>query len=130
MAFTAEAACAEMRAHVKTVVALAPEDGRKAALSFAARALHLPFGRVKQLFYGEARRIEAHEADRIRAYVDAASKLIEARAEYDRQRKEFLAGAGPVVARLAPPEVAGDAVPADRAPAVTRDGQARGRSAA
>lgn len=105
MSFTAETVSAEMQAHVGSVVALSPEKSRKEALNFAAALLKLPFCRVKSLFYGEARRIEAHEADQIRAYVYAAQKLIEARADYEKQRKEFLESASPNMARLVPPEV-------------------------
>jgi hypothetical protein len=107
MPFTAatarDASRDEMQQHVKAVVALAPQDNRKSALSFAAKALRLPFGRVRELFYGNARRIEAHEADQIRAYVIAAQELMEARADYEARRKEFLGGATPFMARLAPP---------------------------
>ena len=98
MSFTAEATAVEIQQHVGTVVALAGNENRKAALRFAATVLKLPFSRVKCLFYGEARRIEAYEADRIRAYVYAASKLIQARAEYEKSRENFLAtGIPPVV---------------------------------
>lgn len=91
MSFTADAVRNEMRQHVKDVAALAPNNGRKDALRFAANILRLPYGRVKSLFYGEARRIDAHEADQIRAYVQAATELIEARADYEKQRADFLA---------------------------------------
>jgi hypothetical protein len=91
MTFTAEAVRAEMRQHVSAIAALAPEDSRKAALTFAAKLLRLPVGRVKCLFYGEARRIDAHEADQVRAYVQAAQQLIDSRAAYEKQRAEFVA---------------------------------------
>jgi hypothetical protein len=113
MAFTAEAVRDEMRQRVRDIAALAPEDSRKAALAFAARVLRLPFGRVKCLYYGEARRIDAHEADQIRAYVHAASKMMEARADYERQRREFLAQAHSALVRLAPPPLRGTEVPQD-----------------
>jgi hypothetical protein len=99
--FTAEAVRAEMRQHISVIAALAPEDSRKAALAFAARVLRLPFGRVKCLFYGEARRIDAHEADQVRAYVQAAQQLIDSRAAYEKQRAEFVAS-HPRLARLVP----------------------------
>jgi hypothetical protein len=101
MAHTAEAVRDEMRGHVRAVAELVPEESRKAALRFAANVLRLPYCRVKSLFYGEARRIDAHEADKIRAYVQAAAKLIQARADYEKQRAEFLAAGAPLV-RLAP----------------------------
>lgn len=93
----------EMRAHVRLITALAPEDSRKSALRFAAMVLRLPFYRVKKLYYGEARRVDAHEADRIRAYVDQAQDLIQKRAEYEAERARFIAEAHPALARLAPP---------------------------
>ena len=101
MSFTAEAVRAEMRQHISAIAALAPGDSRKAALGFAAKVLRLPFGRVKCLFYGEARRIDAHEADQVRAYVQAAQQLIDKKADYERQRREFVE-AHPRLARLAP----------------------------
>lgn len=51
--------------------------------------------------YGEARRIDAHEADQVRAYVQAAQQLIDARADYERQRREFVES-HPALARFAP----------------------------
>ncbi|HEX5321474.1 MAG TPA: hypothetical protein VFW46_20110 [Stellaceae bacterium] len=101
MAFTAEAVSAEIRQHVSRVVDLAAERSRKEALTFAANLLHLPVGRVKRLFYGEVQCVPAHEADQIRAYVTAASQLIEARADYEARRQRFVA-AHPALARLAP----------------------------
>lgn len=103
MSFTAEATRSEMRERVRSVVALSPEDGRKAALSFAAGVLGMPYARVRRLYYGDARRVEAHEADQIRAYCDAAQEIIEARQKYERERLEFLKTARPSLARLAPP---------------------------
>ena len=114
MSFTAEAVANEMRGHVGAVVALSPNTNRKAALNFAARVLGLPFSRVKYLFYGEARRIEAHEADRIRAYLKAAEELFLARGEYEAMRRSFVA-AHPALARLAPPEAQRAQVPQDGA---------------
>ena len=99
--FTAEAVRAEMQRHIGAIAALAPEDSRKAALAFVARVLRLPVGRVKCLFYGEARRIDAHEADQVRAYVQAAQQLIDSRAAYEKQRAEFVAS-HPRLARLVP----------------------------
>lgn len=117
MSFTFEAVRDEMRGHVKAVAALAAEDGRKPALAFAARVLGLPFSRVKKLFYGEAQRIDAHEADRIRAYVQAAEKLIQARAEYETERERFVRS-HPRLAALAPPPL--DESPVPQADAVVR----------
>lgn len=109
MSFTFEAVRDEMRGHVRAVAALAQEDGCKSALSFASRVLGLPFWRVKKLYYGEANRIDAHEADQIRAYVQAAEKLIQARADYEAKRAQFLAEAHPALGRMVPPPLAGSA---------------------
>jgi hypothetical protein len=90
MSFTREATCAEMQGHVARIVSVAPADSRKAAISFAAKVLRISYSRCKKLFYGEPLRVEAHEADQIRAYVTAAQKLIEARDAYDATRREYL----------------------------------------
>jgi hypothetical protein len=120
VAFTAEATRSEMQAHVREIAALAPEDSRKAALRFTAMALRLPYDRVKRLFYGEARRIEAHEADQIRAYCDAAQELIEARQQYEALRREYVATAHPALARLAPRPLENVEAQEDRPQAVKR----------
>ena len=102
MTITADATRAEIRQRVLDIAALAPEDSRKAALRFTASVLGLPFARVKRWYYDEVRRVEAHEADQIRAYFDAAQKLIQARADYEALRREYLATAHPSLARFAP----------------------------
>lgn len=119
MSFTAEAVRSEMRQRVRDIAALAPDDSRKAALSFTASVLRLPYDRVRRLFYGEARRVEAHEADQIRAYCEAAQKLIDARAEYEAKRAEFLRSARPALARLSPPTLP----PVETQPALKRRGK-------
>jgi hypothetical protein len=101
MTFTFEATREEMRGHVSAIVELAPGGSRKAAIAWAARALAHPFARVRCLYYGNARRIDAHEADKIRAYVEQAQDLIDARGEYEKRRQDFLA-AHPRLARLVP----------------------------
>jgi len=116
--FTAEAVRAEMQRHIGAIAALAPEDSRKAALAFVARVLRLPVGRVKCLFYGEARRIDAHEADQVRAYVQAAQQLIDSRAAYEKQRAEFVAS-HPRLARLSPRPLVPDEVSQAAEEAVT-----------
>jgi hypothetical protein len=101
----------EMQQSVREIAALA-DGNRKAAIAFAARALNMPFDRVRRIFYRDAYRIEAHEADRIRAYIQAAHDLIEARADYEKQRREFverhpvlsLLGAAPVSRVEVPPD--------------------------
>lgn len=87
---TPEAVRIEIQQHVRRIVGLFASDGRKLALQRAAHALQIPENRVKALFYGEARRIDAHEADNIRAYIKAAEKLIQARAQYEAQCREFV----------------------------------------
>lgn len=105
MAFTSEADRTEMRDHVGAIVSLVPDRSRKAAIQFAAGLLRLPVGRVKSLFYGEARRIDAHEADQIRAYVQQAETLIRDRQDYENRLASFLSSAPRFVARLSPPSL-------------------------
>lgn len=111
-AMTAEAVRDEMKGHIGSIVALVPEGSRKTALSYASRVLGLPFGRVRSLYYGEARRIDAHEADRVRAYVHAAHKLIEARAQYESLRRSYFdeVKAHPALSRSAPGPLVDDEV--------------------
>lgn len=92
----------EIRGHLRVITSLSAEANRKAALAFAARVLDLPYQRVFAIFYGKAQRIEAHEADRIRAYVQRAEHLIEERAKLNAQIREFRAEAPAFMARLAP----------------------------
>ena len=99
----------EMREHVRNVVALSTES-RKTALYFAAKVLGLPVCRVEAMFYRKARTIHAHEADQIRAYVEAAHNLIEKRAEYERQRAAFVGEAHLSLVRLAPAPLVGTEV--------------------
>lgn len=105
MTMSADATRADVRRCVLDIAALAPEESRKAALQFTASVLRLPFARVKRWYYDEVRRVEAHEADQIRAYFDAAQKLIQARADYEALRREYLATAHPSLVRFAPPAV-------------------------
>ena len=128
--YTPEAVAAEMTERVRTLASLASDDGRKAAIGFVAAVLGLPFGKVKRLFYGEVRGVPAHEADKIRAYCEAAAELIQARADYVAQRREFLASAGPIMARLAPPQASGTHIPEDRAQAPIRAAVCSGRRSA
>lgn len=67
---------AEMSSLVREVADFAaPSPNWKDRVNAAARVLRLPFGRVKSLYYGDARRIDAEEMDRARA---AAEQLREA----------------------------------------------------
>lgn len=94
----------EMQERVREIAALA-DGNRKAAIAWAAKVLNLPFDRVRRLYYGQARRIEAHEADQIRAYVEQASALIQSRADFEAQRAAFIRNR-PALARLVPPALA------------------------
>lgn len=65
-------------------------DRIKTRISRAARTVGLPYWRTFDLWYGKARRIEAHELEAIRAARDA--KLLEdARAEYRSLRQRIAA---------------------------------------
>jgi len=112
MAFTAEAVRDELTANIKELVGASPGGTVKERLRSAARYLGLPFSRVQDYWHGEVRRIEAHEADQIRAYYKAAKELIEARADYERRRQEFLR-THPRLARFAPAALAEDEISAE-----------------
>jgi hypothetical protein len=59
---------AEMSLLVREVADFAaPSPNWKDRVNAASRILKLPFGRVKSLYYGDARRVEAEEMDRARA---------------------------------------------------------------
>lgn len=61
----------------------------------AARALHMPFGRAKRLYYGEARRVDAEEMDRARAAIEELRE-----AKLRRQAGEHIAWLNATVERL------------------------------
>lgn len=111
MAFTAEAVRDELTGNVKALVDSAPGATVKERLRSAARYLGLPFSRVQDYWHGEVRRIEAHEADQIRAYYQAAQELIEARQAYDQLRRDFLQN-HPRLSRLVPGPLEADEVSA------------------
>lgn len=106
---TADIVHGELRGHVRSIVEIST-DSRKTALAFAAKVLGLPFSRVKKLYYGEPLAVRAHEADMIRAYVEAAHKLIETKEHYDALRRQYLAAAPPALARFAPRALPNDEV--------------------
>lgn len=107
MAFTAEAVRAELTAHVKDTVRSSPGDTVKERLRSAARVLGIPFGRVQDYWHGEVRRIEAHEADRIRHRAAEAkrARLARLEAEYRALRAELVAEAPRGLGWLVPPEI-------------------------
>lgn len=74
---------------------LAPSTNWKERVRAAARALQLPFGRVKAHYYREARRVDAEEMDRARA---AAEELREA--SLRRKAAEHIAWLNSTVERL------------------------------
>jgi hypothetical protein len=47
-------------------------DQVKAAIRRASQRLNLPFSRVRDIWYGDARRIDAHEMDRLRQVAENA----------------------------------------------------------
>ena len=47
----------------------------KAAIRRASQLLSLPFSRVRNIWYGDARRIDAHEMDRLRQAAERADHL-------------------------------------------------------
>ena len=64
---------AEMSALVREVADFTAQGSNwKERVHAAARALHMPFGRTKRHYYGEARRVDAEEMDRAR---DTAARL-------------------------------------------------------
>jgi len=61
-----------------------PSDSVKAKIVRASIRLGLPFQRAKAIWYRAARRIEAHEADLIRARTAHLGEIAERMAEIDR----------------------------------------------
>jgi hypothetical protein len=95
--FTAEAVIADLTLEVRQTVADAapPSATVRARLRSAARLLRLPIGRVADWFYGEVRRVEAHEADQIRHYAaEQRKKLRDAERREARLRVRLLAAGG------------------------------------
>jgi hypothetical protein len=43
-----------------------PDDSVKAAIRRASQRLEIPFSRTRDIWYGDARRIDAHEMDQLR----------------------------------------------------------------
>lgn len=80
----------------------------KARLRATARTMGLPAGRLADFYYREARRVEAHEADRIRACAAKAARreLIRREAEYAAARARLVAEAPRGLGWLCPPALA------------------------
>ena len=89
---------------------VAPSGSAKAQITAAARALSWSWSRAKAVWYGEARRIEAHEMDALRAAV-RRRELQEDRREFAELRARIarleaaIAIADPSQDRQAPDEV-------------------------
>jgi len=86
---TAETVRTELIAKIRELVNIAPGNTVKERLRATARHLDLPFSRVQNFWYDEAHKIEAHEADRIRAYYEAAKEIVDAKAEYERRHRDM-----------------------------------------
>ena len=105
MPITAEAVREELTAKVDELVRAAPGATVKERLRSASRYLGIPFSRVQDYWHREVRRIEAHEADRIRLYYQEAKELIEANRAYEVRRREFMER-HPLLGRFAPGAIA------------------------
>jgi hypothetical protein len=90
MTFTAQAVSEELTGNVKSLVEASPELSIKGRLRAVSRRIGLPISRIEDYWYGEVRRPPAHEADQIRAYYKSATKLIQARQDYDQFIQEAL----------------------------------------
>src|ERR1700722_10152096 len=64
-------------------------DGVKAAIRRASRRLDIPFSRVRDIWYGDARRIDAHEMDQLRR-VARQAELAQAAAAIEFLRSKIL----------------------------------------
>jgi hypothetical protein len=85
----------------------APGQPQKTATGTIARRLGWRASRVHELWYRRARRIEAHELDRLRA------ALVDVITRYEVERERFMA-AHPSLARLAPPAASAAGALTDR----------------
>jgi hypothetical protein len=110
MTFTADTVRSELTENVKDTVRHSPGETVKARLRSAARFLGLPMGRVQDYWYGEVRRVEAHEAMQIQERTLAAkrARLVRLEAEYRALRAELVADAPRGLGWLAPPALAPD----------------------
>ncbi|MGD9613772.1 MAG: hypothetical protein AB7H90_01095 [Alphaproteobacteria bacterium] len=105
MTFSADAVRSELTEDVKYTVRHSPGETVKARIRSAARALGLPMGRVQDYWYGEVRRVEAHEAIQIKERSLAAkqARLARLEAEYTALQKELAAEAPRGMGWLCPP---------------------------
>lgn len=103
--FTRENSKREAREGIRIIAGLDVDGNRKSAITFAARALGIPIARVTEIYYGRAHRIDAHEADRIRAYLEQVNHLIAERARLNAEIREFRAEAPASLGALHPPSL-------------------------
>jgi hypothetical protein len=105
MTFTADSVRSDLTECVKDTVRNSPGETVKGRLRSAARFLGLPIGRVQDFWYGEVRRIEAHEAIQIRERTLEAkrARLARLEAEYTTLRAELAAEAPRGLGWLCPP---------------------------
>lgn len=96
---------AECSTLVREIVDAAAGFSVKARLRGAARLIGLPIGRVTDFYYREVRRVEAHEADRIRdcALEAQQRQLARLEADYARLRERLVAEAPRGLGWLCPP---------------------------
>jgi hypothetical protein len=108
LTFTAAAVNQEIRQFVlDTINGATSNGGIKGRLRAAAKALGLPFGRVRRYHYGEVRRIEAHEAFQIvkRAELARRAEFARKQLELDAMRLAMANSAPSYLAFLVPPAV-------------------------
>jgi hypothetical protein len=107
--FTATTVNHEIRALVlRTIRGVVSSDGGiKGKLRAAARALGLPYDRVRHYHYGDVKRIEAHEAFQIikRAELARREQFAREQIEYEAGRLELANSAPSWLAFLVPPAV-------------------------
>lgn len=101
--FTAEAAILALTDEVRRTVATSPGATVRARLRTAARLLRLPIGRTGDWYYGEVRRVEAHEADQIRHYAAERRQQLRRLEAEDRALRRRLGDLAPALVALAPP---------------------------
>jgi hypothetical protein len=107
MSFTAEAVNTEITGLVRDIISGSSGETVKARLRSAARSLGLGVSRVADYYYGEVRRIEAHEADQIRykAPIAQHEQMLRMHREYMAKRAKVASRTPWPLAPLLPPDV-------------------------
>ena len=106
--FTAATVNREIRELVlDTIRGFSRESSTKGKLRGAARALGLPYDRVRHYHYGDVKRIEAHEAFQIIQRAERAKRrqFAQLQHEYEARRLELANSAPSWLAFLVPPAV-------------------------